>query len=237
MRQNESDKIIELQREIRRLKAGELATEAQGRGACGHILGGDGGYARNRALEQEVETLRTANATLLQERQALGRSSEKSEKRRSGEVALLQRQLAASNTEAQAAQSAARTLEQELSETRERLDTVVQRLTAELATERSARSNDERRAEDLSRRLAPLERQLCVGEVEVDSLRADVARAHNEAAASKLHAQVQQTTCMRRAFISFLHLPRMACSMWQVACSVNKFGAIHFLSRFQGTQL
>ena len=50
-----------------------------------------------------------------------------------------------------AAISAARTLEQELSETRERLDNVVQRLTAELATERSARNNDERRAEDLSR--------------------------------------------------------------------------------------
>ena len=118
--------------------------------------------------------------TLQQERQAFGRSSEKSEKRQSGEVALLHRQLVASNTETH-----------------------------------SARNNDERRAEGLSRRLAPLERQLCVDEVEVESLRADVARTHNEAAASNLHAQVQKTTCMRRAFISFLHLPRMAFSMWQ----------------------
>jgi hypothetical protein len=148
---DESDKINELQREIRRLKAGELADARAEVAARGHILGGDGGYARNRALEQEEETLQTANARLQQELQALGRSSEKSEKMRSGEVALLQRQLAASNTETHAAKSAARTLEQELSETRERLDTVVQRLTTELATERSARNNDERRTEDLSR--------------------------------------------------------------------------------------
>ena len=122
--------------------------------------------------------------TLQQERQTFGRSSEKSEKRQSGEVALLLRQLTVSNTETHA-----------------------------------ARNNDERRAEDLSRRLAPLERQLCVDEVEVESLRADVARAHNEAAASNLHAQVQQThACAEHLYLS------STCRAWHLACGSSMLG-------------
>ena len=55
MRHEESYKINDLQREIRRLKAGELEDACAEVAARGHILGVDGGDARNRALEQEVE--------------------------------------------------------------------------------------------------------------------------------------------------------------------------------------
>ena len=58
---------------------------------------------------------------------------------------------------------------------------MVQRLSAELAAERSARAAAERKVEDLTLNMTPLERKVSVTQIEAESSRASAERAHAEA--------------------------------------------------------